>query len=113
MFQKHKTNNSVPSALDFVAAQALVVELGEENEKLLSGGYTGEDRIRPQLTARDVEQVTGTGSLASHYGIRSIPTLMIGTGLTHAESKTRFLCQYLSLVMHNFSQKPVFLRKSC
>ncbi len=77
MLQKHQTNNSLLSALDFVSRQALVVELGEENEELLSGGYTGEDRIPPRLTVRDVEQVTGTGSIASQYGIRSIPTLMI------------------------------------
>jgi hypothetical protein len=40
MLQKHKTNNSLPSALDFVSRQALVVELGEENEELLSGGQS-------------------------------------------------------------------------
>lgn len=77
MRQKHKTNNSLLSALDFVSGRSLVVELGEQNEELLSGGHTGEDIIRPRLTARDVEQVTGTGSTVSHYGIRSIPTLMI------------------------------------
>ncbi|MBD1811965.1 hypothetical protein NDA07_06985 [Microcoleus vaginatus DQ-U2] len=47
MLQKHKTNNSLQSALDFVSWQALVVELAKENEELLSRGYTGEDRIRP------------------------------------------------------------------
>ncbi|MEG4942596.1 hypothetical protein [Microcoleus sp. F4-D5] len=77
MLQKHKTDNSVLSAFDFVSWQALVVELGEENEELLSGGHTGEDILRRRLTARDVEQVTGTASIASQYGIRSIPTLMI------------------------------------
>ena len=77
MRQKHKINNSLLSALDFVSGRSFVVDLGEENEELLSGGHTGEDILRPRLTARDVEQVTGTGSTVSHYGIRSIPTLMI------------------------------------
>jgi hypothetical protein len=73
MLHKHETNNSLLSALDFVSRQALVVELSEENEELLSGGHTGEDRLRARLTVRDVAEVTGT---VSHYGIRSIPTLM-------------------------------------
>jgi hypothetical protein len=61
MLQKHKINNSLPSALDFASRQELVVELGEENEELLSGGHTGEDRLRARLTVRDdVLQVTGT-----------------------------------------------------
>ncbi|MEG4810585.1 hypothetical protein QUA82_22795 [Microcoleus sp. F8-D3] len=77
MIQKHKKNKSLLSAFDFASRQALVVELGEENEELLSGGHTGEDILRPRLTARDVEQVTCTGSIASQYGIHSIPTLMI------------------------------------
>ncbi|MEG5035202.1 hypothetical protein [Microcoleus sp. AT3-D2] len=77
MAQKHKIKNSLLSDFDFVSRQALVVELGEENEELLSGGYTGKDRIPPRFTARYVEQVTCTGSIASQYGIRSIPTLMI------------------------------------
>lgn len=77
MAQKHKINNSLLSDLDLPFGQALVVELGEENEELLSGGHTCEDILRPRFTARDVEQVTGTGSRASQYGIRSIPTLMI------------------------------------
>lgn len=77
MLKKHKTNNSLLSALDFASGQALVFELDEEHEELQSGGHTGEDILRPRLTARDVEQVTGAGSTVSHYGIRSIPTLMI------------------------------------
>lgn len=77
MVQKHKINNSLLSDLELPSRQALVVELGEENEELLSGGHTGEDILRPRLTGRDVEQITGTGSIASQYGIRSIPTLMI------------------------------------
>ncbi|MCU0546321.1 MAG: hypothetical protein MUE44_29830 [Oscillatoriaceae cyanobacterium Prado104] len=73
MLHKHETNNSLLSVLDFASGRSLVVELGEKNEELLLGGHTGEDRICPRLTAGDVQQVTGT---VSHYGIRSIPTLM-------------------------------------
>lgn len=59
MRQKHNTNNSLLSALDFASGRSLVVELHEENEELLSGGHTGEDILRPRLTARDdVLQVT-------------------------------------------------------
>ncbi|NJM61425.1 MAG: hypothetical protein HC849_16465 [Oscillatoriales cyanobacterium RU_3_3] len=75
MLQKNQINNSLLSALDLAFGRSLLVELGEENEELLSGGHSGQ-RIRPRLTALDVVQVTGTGSLASHHGIRSIPTLM-------------------------------------
>lgn len=61
MRQKHNTNNSLLSALDFVSGRSLVVELREENEELLSGGHTGEDILRTRLTARDdVLQVTRT-----------------------------------------------------
>ncbi len=77
MRQKHKKNNLLLSAFDLGFEQKLVLELGEQNEELLSGGYTGEDRLRSRLTATDVEQVTGTGSTIGYYGIRSIPTLMI------------------------------------
>ena len=77
MQHKHKTNNSLLSAFDLAFEQELVLELGEENEELLSGGHTGEDRLRSRLTATDVEQVTGTGSTIGYHGIRSIPTLMI------------------------------------
>ena len=77
MQHKHKTNNSLLSAFDLAFEQELVLELGEENEELLSGGHTGEDRLRARLTARDVAEVASTGSTVSHYGIRSIPTLMI------------------------------------
>jgi hypothetical protein len=75
MPQKHKTNNSLLSVLDFASRQTLVVNLDEENEELLSGGHTGEDILRARLTARDVAEVTG--SAVSYHGIRSIPTLMI------------------------------------
>lgn len=77
MLQKHKINNSLPYALDFVSDRSLVVELSEANEELLSGGHTAENILCLQLTGKDVEQVTGNGRTVSSYGIRSIPTLMI------------------------------------
>lgn len=87
MRHKHKTNNSLLSALDFASGQAIVVELGEENEQLLSGGHTGEDILRPRLTARDVAGVTG--SAVSYHGIRSIPTLMISEAAIAPPTKIR------------------------
>lgn len=71
--KKQKTNSLLLPVWDFVSGQALVVELEEENEELLSGGQTGDDRIlggngndrlRPRLTARDVEQVSSSSGAA-------------------------------------------------
>ncbi|NJK67720.1 MAG: hypothetical protein HC789_10975 [Microcoleus sp. CSU_2_2] len=36
MLQKNQINNSLLSALDLASGRSLVVELGEENEELLS-----------------------------------------------------------------------------
>jgi hypothetical protein len=64
---------SSPSNLDIVVLQQFAVALDECNEESLLGGcFTCEDKLRSRLNAPD--DSTKTPSL--HYGIRSIPTLM-------------------------------------
>jgi hypothetical protein len=65
---------SLLSNLNVLPLQNLVMELDECNEESLLGGICAcEDILRRRLTDRDVS----TQALASHSGIRSIPTLMV------------------------------------
>ena len=63
----------LPSTLNVLPLQNLVIELDECNEEsLLGGSWTGEDSLRPRLNAPDELVRTPI----SYHGIRSIPTLM-------------------------------------
>ena len=65
---------SLQSTWNIVVLQEFAVTLDECNEESLLGGICScEDTLRARLTARYVS----TQALASHSGIRSIPTLMM------------------------------------
>ncbi len=74
MFSKPKTQDILPSNLNINSLQKWVIELDECNEQsLLGGSFTGEDRLHTRLKSSDTQTTTS----GSYYGIRSIPTLMV------------------------------------
>ncbi|WP_431655349.1 hypothetical protein [Pantanalinema rosaneae] len=67
-------SRSLQSTFEVFLTCHLIVELNaEDTEAYLGGSFTGDDRLRSRLQAED----NSTTSIASQYGIRSIPTLMI------------------------------------